>query len=182
MGSFNSSLVSGVQVFSILCVSWIALDFIWEGASAQTYFEEKNTAWDYILNIITQVQDYVVCPRPCLLFCVNSSQNAFRGWLAENISRCKLSEQALSPFYLGSAIRGGGFLLESWPDHWSRAQCKVQREQSVPAQTQLEYCFEFLLWTWLCSGCKPTRKWWISNMQFSSWVISDQISEIRILQ
>lgn len=118
--------------------------------------------------------------RACLLHCVNPSQNAFKGWLEKNVPCCKLFEQAFFPFSHGHAIGGGGFLMESWPDHWYRKQCKVQREQSVAAQTQLEYWFEFLLWTWLCSGCKARRKWWISNLQFSSWVISDQISEIQI--
>lgn len=122
------------------------------------------------------------CHRACLLLCVNPSQNAFKGWLANNVSCCKLSEQPFFPFSISHAIRGAGFLMESWAAHCYSKQCKVQREQSVAAQTQLEYWFEFLLWTWLCSGCKVRRKWWISNVQFSSWVISDQISEIQVLQ
>lgn len=103
------------------------------------------------------------CHRVCLLLCVNPSQNAFKGWLAKNVSCCKLSEQAFFPFSLDHAIRGGGFVMESWAAHWYSKQCKVQREQSVAAQTQLEYWFEFLGWTWLCLGCRARRKRWISK-------------------
>lgn len=46
--------------------------------------KNPDCIWEYILNIIIQVQNSVMaCHRPCLLFCVNPSQNAFKGWFAK---------------------------------------------------------------------------------------------------